>query len=306
MQRIGIVGATGLMGHGIAKNVQKAGYDLSYTVHRTEDRVADLKEAGATRAADAAELGRTCDAVIICVTAAPDVEHVVSGERGLLTEPREGLVILDASTSEPTVTARLAEEVRAAGGVLVDAPLTRGPAEAEDGTLNVILGAEPDVVERVRPLVESFSQQIIHAGPVGAAHTLKLLNNYAIQAVTTSLAEAFAVAAKTGVDPQKLVDILGAGVYASPLLQVMGRTLDGDLDGMAFALDNARKDVRYYTRLAGDAGVPSVVGDGVHEALGIASALGFGDQFVPSLVTAQEKLNGVGISSAEGSGAGTD
>lgn len=299
MQRIGIVGATGLMGHGIAKNIQAAGYDLSYTVHRTEDRVADLKAAGATRAADPAELGRTCDAVIVCVTAASDVEQVVIGENGLLTDPQQGLVILDCSTSEPSVTRRLAEQARAVGAELLDAPLTRGPAEAEAGTLNVILGGEPDAVETVRPVVDAFSQQIFLTGPVGTAHSLKLLNNYSIQAVTTALAEAFAVAAKAGLDPQKLVDILGAGVFDSALLQTMGKTLHGDYDGMEFQLDNARKDVRYYTRLAGEQGVPSIVGDGVHEALGIASALGFGGEFVPSLVKAQAKLNGVDIAAAE-------
>jgi 3-hydroxyisobutyrate dehydrogenase-like beta-hydroxyacid dehydrogenase len=295
MQRIGVIGATGLMGHGIARNIQKAGYDLSYTVRRTEERVADLKEAGATRAADAAELGRTCDAVIICVTAAEDVEQVVSGERGLLTDPKEGLVIVDCSTSEPTMTLHLAELAGAAGVTFLDAPLTRGPAQAEEGTLNVILGGEPDDVARIRPVIEAFSGRIIETGPVGTAHALKLLNNFTIQASTTALAEAFAVAAKSGLDPRQLVEILDAGVYSSELLRVMGGTLGGDYTGMEFELDNARKDVRYYTRLAGERGVPAVVGDGVHAALRIASSLGFGSEYVPALVKAQAKLNGVEI-----------
>lgn len=85
-------------------------------------------------------------------------------------------------------------------------------------------------------------------------------------------------------------------MFDNPLLHIMERTLQGDFEGMSFMLDNARKDVRYYTRPAADSNIPSPVGDGVHQALSIASALGLGSRFVPSLIQAQERLNGLTIS----------
>lgn len=291
MKRIGFVGASGLMGAGMARCLVRAGFELSYTIHRNP--VEGLE--GAHIAEDAAELGATCDVVLICVTAATDVEEVVTGPHGVLSRPKPGLIIIDSSTSEPGVTRRLAAAAEQVGARFVDAPLTRTPKEAHEGRLNVIVGADEETLRSIEPVLRSFAENIFHAGPTGAGHTVKLLNNFTIQAAVTALAEAFAVAAKVGADPQVLVDVLGAGMFDNQLLRVMARTLEGEYDGMMFALDNARKDVRYYTRLAGDQGVPPVVGDGVHESLTIASALGYGGAFVPSIVEAQQKLNGVDV-----------
>ena len=218
---VGFIGASGLMGHGMAKNVAAAGYPLAYTVHRSP--VADLDALGALgarRVADPAELGATCDVVIICVTGSPQVETVVQGPKGLLTRPRDGLVIIDASTSEPSSTARLAATALAKGVRYVDAPLTQGPAEAAAGTLNSLVGADDATFERVLPLVSTYSANVIHCGGTGAGHTVKLLNNFAVQAMANALAESFAVAAKAGVDPRVLVDVIAAGHLDLSLIHI--------------------------------------------------------------------------------------
>ena len=111
----------------------------------------------------------------------------------------------------------------------------------------------------------------------------------------TSIAEAFAVGQRAGVDLRKLVELVAMGPVNSGLFQAMAKTLDGQMDGLKFELDNARKDVRYYTHLAEGLAAPSVVGEAVHQALAIASALGHGRQFVPALVLAQEQLTGAHI-----------
>lgn len=293
---VGFIGASGMMGHGMAKNLLAAGYPLTYTVHRSG--VADLDDLGARRAADPAELGASCDVVIICVTGSPQVENVVTGPKGLLTRPREGLIIIDASTSEPSSTARLAAAALAKGVRYVDAPLTQGPAEAEAGTLNTLVGADDATFARVRPIVSTYSANVIHCGGTGAGHTVKLLNNFAVQALANALAESFAVAAKAGVDPRVVVDVIAAGHLDCAFLHKMDKTLDGDFEVMRFGLDNARKDMRYYVRLAGDQGVTCVVGHGVLSGLSLAHALGYGSEFVPSLVKAQAQLNGVEIRAA--------
>ncbi len=292
MAAIGFIGASGLMGHGMAKNLIAKGHRLALTVHRNRERVADLLAAGAVERATPAELARTSEIVFLCVTGSPQVEASLTGPDGVLAGARPGLVIVDCSTSEPDSTARLREASTAAGAVLVDAPLARTPVEAEAGRLNVIVGADPETFARLEPVLRSFAENVFHVGAPGAGHTIKLLNNFIAQAICTATAEAFAVGQRAGIDPKKLVELVSAGVVNSGLFQMMAKTLDGDLGALKFELDNARKDVRYYTHLAENLAIPTVVGEAVHQSLVLASALGYGKKFVPSLVQAQERLTG--------------
>ncbi|UUZ72425.1 NAD(P)-dependent oxidoreductase [Polaromonas sp. P1(28)-8] len=294
MKHIGMIGASGLMGHGIARNLQAKGFDLSLTVHRNTERVADLLAAGAKQVASPAGLG-DCDAVIICVTGSPQVEQTLSGPDGVLSRALAGLIVIDTSTSEPESTRRLAALCAERGVTLVDAPLARTPVEAELGRLNTMVGAEQAVFDKIRPVLAAYCENIFHVGGPGAGHVIKLLNNFIGQAICTATAEAFAVGALAGINPQKLVEVISAGAVNSGLFQAMAKTLHGDFTGLKFELDNARKDLRYYTHLAEMVNVPSLVGEAVHQSLATASALGQGKKFVPALVTAQEKLTGAKI-----------
>ena len=292
---IGFIGASGLMGHGMAKHLQAKGHRLHLTVHRNTERVADLLAAGAQKADSPAALGSQCDVVFICVTGSPQVEQAVLGPQGLLSKPKKDLIIIDSSTSEPLSTASLREQAAAAGVTFVDAPLSRTPVEAEAGKLNVMVGAEPSVFECIKPVIACFAENIFHVGGPGAGHTIKLLNNFIAQAICNATAEAFAVGTKAGVDLRQLVSLVSAGPVNCGLFQAMAKTLDGQFDGLKFELDNARKDVRYYTHLGEGLGIHTVVGEGVHQSLALASALGYGKGFVPALVQAQEKLNQIKI-----------
>lgn len=295
MKKIGFIGASGLMGHGMARSLLAKGFQVSLTVHRNRERVADLLEAGATQVATPAELGKTCDVVVVCVTGSPQVEQVLAGPDGVLSAPRKGLVVIETSTSEPDSTARLREACAANGVTLVDAPLARTPVEAEQGRLNTMVGADDATLAAIRPVLEGYCENIFHVGGPGAGHVIKLLNNFVAQAICTATAEAFAVGVRAGVDPRKLVEVVSAGAVNSGIFQAMAKTLSGDLEGLKFELDNARKDVRYYTHLAEGLTVPSIVGEAVHQSLAMASAMGQGKKFVPALVLAQEQLTGAKI-----------
>ncbi len=292
MAAIGFIGASGLMGHGMAKNLLANGHALSLVVHRNRERVADLLAAGAVEKQTPAEVAAASDIVFLCVTGSPQVEASVEGPLGLLAGARPGLVIVDCSTSEPASTARLREIAAKADVVLVDAPLARTPLEAEAGKLNVMVGADDATFARLAPVLRTFAENVFHVGAPGAGHVVKLLNNFIGQAICTAAAEAFAVGQRAGIDPQRLVDIVSLGAVNSGLFQMMARSLQGDLGALRFELDNARKDVRYYTHLAEGLAIPTIVGEAVHQSLVIASALGHGRKFVPSLVEAQEQLTG--------------
>jgi 3-hydroxyisobutyrate dehydrogenase-like beta-hydroxyacid dehydrogenase len=295
MARIGFIGASGLMGHGMARNLLAKGHSLTLTVHRNRDRVADLLAAGATEAASAKDVAAASDLVFICVTGSPQVESSVTGPNGLLNGAHSGLMIVDCSTSEPDSTARLRAQCAASGVPFIDAPLSRTPVEAEAGRLNVMVGADASVFECLQPVLACFAENIFHVGGPGAGHTIKLLNNFIAQAICTATAEAFAVGQRAGLDLKALVDLISVGPVNSGLFQAMAKTLQGQMDGLKFELDNARKDVRYYTHLAEGLAIPTVMGEAVHQSLALASALGHGKKFVPSLVEAQEQLSGARI-----------
>ena len=155
MQKIGFIGASGLMGHGMAKNLLAKGHPLALTVHRNRQRVADLLGAGAKQVDSFAALAKNCDIVFICVTGSPQVEAAVAGANGLLSGAPKGLMIVDCSTAEPESTNRLREQCTAAGVTYVDAPLARTPVEAEAGKLNVMVGASDEDFRKLEPVLSA-------------------------------------------------------------------------------------------------------------------------------------------------------
>ena len=290
-QRIGIVGV-GLMGHGIAKNLVDKGFPLAVRGHRNRAPVDDLVKRGATEVKTNADLARSSDIVILCVTGAPQVEEVIFGADGVAGATRPGMIVVDTSTSEPATTTRMREALAKEDVRFVDAPLARTPVEAEQGRLNTMVGADDATFAELRPVFAAYCENIIHAGPAGHGIVLKLINNFIAQAICTATAEALAAAAKSGLSIGRLHEVISAGAVNSGLFQmIVGRMLEGgDLTGLRFTIANATKDLRYYTHFTESMMIPSTIGEAVHQSLVTANALGFGEKFVPSLVEAQERL----------------
>ena len=293
--RIGFIGV-GMMGHGMAKNLLAKGFPLAFLVHRDRSRLADLVAAGAKELHTPAELANASDVVILCVSGSPQVEQNVYGDQGLLSVARPGLTVIDTSTSEPGSTAKIREALAAKGATFVDAPLARTPKEAEEGRLNTMVGADDATFARLKPVLAAFCENIFHVGPPGAGHTLKLVNNFMAMTIIASIGEAFAVASKAGVRLDKLFEVVSQGALNSNIFQMMaGGAIQGDFTRMKFSIANAAKDMRYYTHLAESLPIPSFVGEAVHQSFAQAVALGLGDKLVPSMIEAQEKLNGMKI-----------
>jgi 3-hydroxyisobutyrate dehydrogenase-like beta-hydroxyacid dehydrogenase len=294
--RIGFIGV-GLMGHGIAKNLVTKGYPLTVRAHRNRAPVEDLLAKGAKEAKTNADLARGADIVFFCVTGAPQVEEIVFGADGIASGARKGTIVVDLSTSEPATTTKMREALAAQGVRFIDAPLARTPVEAEQGRLNIMVGADDATFAELKPVLTAFCENIFHAGPAGHGLILKLINNFVAQAICTATAEACAAAAKSGLSIKKLHEVISAGAVNSGLFQmIVGKMLEsGDLSGLKFTLVNAAKDLRYYTHFTESMMLPSPIGEAVHQSLVTANALGFGDKYVPSLIEAQEKLAGVKI-----------
>ena len=295
LPRIGFIGI-GLMGHGIAKNIASKGFALTFLKRRSmPDAGADLIALGATEVATAREVAAASDIIILCVTGSPDVESSCFGSNGIAEAARAGMMVVDTTTAEPTSTALLRERFKALGVEFVDAPLARTPVEAELGKLNTMVGATDAVFAQLEPVLKAYCENVFHVGPPGAGHKVKLMNNFIAQAICTATAEAFAASVKSGVDPKQLVRVVSAGGVNSGMFQAMAKTLDGDMNGIKFQLDNARKDLRYYTHFTESMPLTSWIGEAVHQSLVQARAMGLGDGMLAELVTAQERVNGVKI-----------
>ncbi len=292
---IGFIGL-GMMGHGIAKNLLAKGHTLRFQVHRNRSQLADLLAAGATEVASCAELARGADMVMLCVTGSPQVEDIVHGPQGLLAAARQGLIVVDHSTAEPASSTRIRAAFAARGTRFIDAPLARTPKEAEEGRLNTMVGAEPADFEIIKPVLAAYCENIIHVGPPGHGHVLKLINNMLAMTQAAAIAEAMATAAKAGLSLQKVFEVISAGGVNSGIFQMMvGRMLQGDLAGLKFAIANAQKDLRYYTHLTEMLPTSSFIAEAAHQSFVQASNLGHGEAFIASLLKVQEQLNNVQI-----------
>jgi 3-hydroxyisobutyrate dehydrogenase-like beta-hydroxyacid dehydrogenase len=288
-ERIGFIGV-GLMGHGMAKNLVEKGFDLTILGHRNRAPVEDLVKRGAKEAASAAALAGGVDILFLCVTGSPQVEQLMAADGEIVSGAKRGLIIADSSTSEPASTRRIAAALAGRGITFIDAPLSRTPLQAEAGQLNTMVGAPEDIFERVRPALAAFSENIFHCGPVGAGHTIKLLNNFLGLTTAGMVAEAVTVCEAAGADPRAMFDICSVGGGDSRMLrQMLPRALDGDYSGLQFSMTNARKDVAYYTNMAASAGVDSALGRTVRGIYDKAVADGYAEDYVPALIEAFRK-----------------
>ena len=296
LPRIGFIGI-GMMGHGMAKNLLAKGYGLTLKANRNRDRLPDLLAAGASEATTPAAVGRAADIVFICVSSSPQIEEIVFGADGLAQAARDGLIVVDTSTAEPSSTARIRAELATKGTRYIDAPLARTPKEAEEGRLNTMVGAEPADFERIKPVLQAFCENVFHVGKPGDGHVLKLVNNMMAMSFAACIAEAFAVAAKSGLDLKRLYDVVSVGGVNCGIFQMMtSKTLtDGSVDGFKFGIANAQKDLRYYTHLAEALPVSSFMGEAAHQSLIQAVNLGFGNKLIASLFEAQEQTAQVRI-----------
>ena len=290
-QRVGLIGA-GLMGHGIGKNILKHGHSLSVLAHRNRQPIDSLVSLGASEVDSAQAVAAASDIVILCVTGSPQVEAVMFGEQGLLQGMHAGMVIVDCSTAEPSSTAKVAEAVFAASGRFIDAPMVRTPKEAEEGRLALMTGGDKETLEEIRPVLECFADTLVYAGGVGAAHKLKLINNFIGLGAAAVAAEGIAAAAKGGVEMQALREVVEAGGSNSVMFgRLMTVLLEGDESVFKFAINNAQKDLRYYTTMTQEEPVTSFIAESVHQTYVLARNLGYGENYVPRLVDMLAQIN---------------
>jgi len=277
---VGVIG-TGMMGHGMAANLLAKGHQVSVIAHRNRAPVEDLVSRGATEAKSLAEIA-TAEVILLCLTTSQVVEETIARMKPQL---RAGQVVMDAGTSAPEVTARLANELSALGVAFADIPLTGGPEQAEQGVLGVLCGATPETFARIAPLLSCFATTVKHFGPPGSGHTAKLISNYLVTGMVALVAETFGAARKAQIDWNDLYEVMLNGSGNSGVLRKMVEpALRGDFDGYRFALANAAKDIGYYAALAERLGCATPLTESVAEVFTRAVETGHGGRNVSHLL----------------------
>ena len=281
---IGFIGL-GLMGSAMVERLQSLGYPLTVVANRSRTNVEAAVKRGATEAGSAREVAAASDIVMLCMDTSASVEARMRGEDGVIAGLKPDALVIDFGTSLPSSTLALGSEVEAAGGRYMDAPLGRTPAHATDGKLNIMAaGAEADFTS-AEPVLKDLGENVFHVGPLGAGHTLKLINNFFAMTTACAMSEAFAMADRAGLQRQTLYDVMSAGPLRSGMMDfVTANALEGVPDKLAFSIANAHKDVSYYGAMADAFGVPSLMSGAAKGALGLAKASGNGQRMVPEMV----------------------
>ncbi|MEX0957156.1 MAG: NAD(P)-dependent oxidoreductase [Rhizobiaceae bacterium] len=300
-EAVGFIGL-GLMGHGMAKNIVEKGHPLAITAHRNRKPVDDLVGRGATEVGSARQVAERSSIVFLCVTGSPEVEAIIRGKDGLKEGLRPGAVVVDCSTADPTSTIAIAEELRAMKVDFADAPLSRTPKEAWEGTLDTMVGASDAVFSRIKPVIETWAGRIVHIGGVGDGHRMKLLNNFVSLGYAAIYAEALALASKVGITPDRFDAVIRDGRMDCGFYQTfMGYMIEGNREAHKFTIANAFKDLTYLESMADAARLLNPVGNAVKNSFALAFATG-GDgpeDYVPHLPEYVGRANGISLTPAK-------
>ena len=287
--KLGFIGL-GVMGRPMALNLMKHGHVMGVYARRAE-AAAPLVSAGATRYATPAALAATCDAVFTMVTNSADVEQVVLGENGIVHGARRGSVLIDMETISPTTARKVADVLAARGIDMLDAPVSGGPAGAEQATLSIMVGGKAAVFERMQPLLQALGKVIVHMGDHGAGQTTKACNQLALLVNAQGTAEALALAGRCGLDPRKVREVLLGGIAASRVLELFGRKMAERDFAAGIEARLYHKDLHIVLDLAHDLGVASPAAALVMQHVNALIGRGGGNSDLSALIEVVEGMS---------------
>ncbi|KWZ79663.1 2-hydroxy-3-oxopropionate reductase [Heyndrickxia faecalis] len=215
-QQIGFIGL-GIMGKPMALNLIKAGYELVVN-DLNQDAMKAVVEAGATSVSSAKEVAEKSDIIITMLPASKHVKAVIAGENGILDGIKEGAIIIDMSSITPDVSKKLAALAEEKGACMIDAPVSGGESGAINGTLAIMVGGKIEAFESVKPVLQSMGKDVTLVGGNGCGVTAKLANQIIVNLNIAAVSEALVLAAKAGIDIEKMYKAIRGGLAGSAVL----------------------------------------------------------------------------------------
>ena len=262
--KIGLIGL-GIMGKPMAKNMLKAGYDLTVS-DLNKANVEEVVAAGAKSASNK-EIGESCDVVMTMLPNSPHVKSVMLGENGVANYMKAGSVFIDMSSINPVASKEIAAALAEKGIEMLDAPVSGGEPKAIDGTLSFMVGGKQEVFDAYKAILETMGASVVRCGDVGAGNTTKLANQIIVACNIQALAEALTLAQKAGVDPQLVFEAIKGGLAGSTVMNAKAPMMIAGNDKPGFKIDLHIKDLNNALDCAHTVGAPVPMTAEVQEIL---------------------------------------
>lgn len=292
-EKIGWVG-TGVMGKSMCAHILKAGYHIS-VYNRTKEKAKELIEGGAQWCSNPKEVAEICDIVFTIVGFPQDVEEVYLGENGILKGIREGSIIVDMTTSEPSLAQKIYNEAKKKNVNSIDAPVSGGDVGAREGTLAIMAGGDKEVYNKVLPLFKLMGKNIAYMGKAGSGQHTKMSNQILIASTMIGVVESLLYAYKANLDLSEVINVIGKGAAGSWSINNLGpRIVEGNFDP-GFFIKHFVKDMGIALQEAKRMNL-SLPGLSLANQFYIsAMALGFENLGTHGLYKVLAKMNGINI-----------
>jgi 3-hydroxyisobutyrate dehydrogenase-like beta-hydroxyacid dehydrogenase len=283
--KVGFIGV-GNMGGPMCRNIIKNTNHEVIVFDLNAEALKTCTDLGASAGSSVADVAARADVVI---TSLPMPKHVEEVAAAIAANAKPGTVYIDLSTNSPTVAKRVAEALAAKGIQMLEAPVSGGTPRATDGTIVIMVAGDEKLCDAQRPLLNSFSSEVVHVGDIGMGSVAKLINNMLAFCNMAAAAEALVMGAKSGIDLKKLDQVISkASGYSSGYRSVADKSFAGNFNP-TFALDLAHKDLRLALELADELGVPGMIAPQVMSLMRMARGMGMGGNDSATVIQVYEK-----------------
>ena len=295
--KIGFIGL-GIMGRPMAKNLVKAGYDLT-VYDLNEEAVADLVSCGARAADSSREASLEAEVVITMVPNSPQVREVVLGKDGMAEGASEGTVLIDMSSIDPTESRSIGMELKKYGIEMMDAPVSGGEPKAIEGTLSVMVGGRRELCDRYYDMLMVMAGSVVYVGKLGAGNVAKLANQIIVAVNIAAVSEALTFAKKAGTDPELVYQAIRGGLAGSTVLDAKAPMMfRGDFKP-GFRIELHIKDLGNAINAAHAVSSPVLMTGQLMEIMQALKADGLEKKDHSCIVKYYEKISNVTIKSSE-------
>ncbi len=293
MIKLGFIGL-GIMGRPMAKNLLKAGYQL-VVYDLVPTAVQEMVVAGAVSGISPRDVASQTEIIITMLPNSPHVKQVVLGENCILDGAKPGSIIIEMSSIAPAAIKEVAAAAAGRQVELVEAPVSGGEPKAIDGTLSIMVGGKPELLERCRPILEQMGKSVVWCGNIGAGNTTKLVNQIIVALNIAAVSEALTLGAKAGVDPESIYRAIRGGLAGSTVLDAKVPLMLAGNFKPGFKIDLHIKDLTNAIDTGHEMGVPLPLTAQVMEILQALKADGKGQSDHSAIVQYYEKLTGIEV-----------
>ncbi|MBA7507283.1 2-hydroxy-3-oxopropionate reductase [subsurface metagenome] len=288
MKKIGFIGL-GIMGKPMAKNLLKAGYTL--TVYDIEpEKINDVVEAGAKAGSSSKDVAEKNEVIITMLPNSPDVKEAVLSNNGVLEGAKPGTILIDMSSIAPLASKEVAEKAKEKGVTVLDAPVSGGEPKAVEGTLAIMVGGPQETFDEVEDILSVMGASVTRVGEIGSGNMTKLANQIIVALNIAAMSEAMVLAAKAGVNAEKVFQAIRGGLAGSTVLDAkMPLVLEGNFKP-GFRIELHIKDLANALDTAHEVGVPVPLSSAVMEVMQALKVDGKGADDHGGIIQFYEKL----------------